>query len=82
MKRIFVALVLALGYSRGQVPPDAPPAPVCAWDRDGVHSTCKFKDALAGTPTSVAGNQVIVFRYNLARGEGSSRTYLDNAVTR
>lgn len=71
-----------LGNALAQAIPIAPPVPTCAWDSSGTRSTCKFKDALTGTPTSVAGKTVVVYRYSNSGGQASTRTYLDNAVKR
>ncbi len=75
-------LCLLAPAARGQTVPDAPPLPVCAWDGSGSKSTCKFKDAMAGTPTSVVGNRVILYDSSRSGGHGTSRTYLREAVTR
>ncbi len=75
-------LLFAAGISAwGQTVPDAPPVPECSWDGQG-RSTCKFKDALTGTPTSVAGNRVIVYRRTVSGGYGAQRAYLQEAVQR
>jgi len=49
--------------------------------KDGK-SNCNFKTEMSGTPTSVVGHQVILFRYSKSGGHGTSRTFLDNAVKR
>jgi hypothetical protein len=75
-------LLFAVGITAwGQTVPDAPPVPDCSWDGQG-RSTCKFKDALRGTPTSLAGNRVIVYRRSASGGDGPPRTYLQEAVQR
>lgn len=60
--------------------PIAPPVPACAM-QDG-RSNCRFKPVMTGTPTSVSGNRVILFRYSKSGGHGTSRIYLDSAVMR
>jgi hypothetical protein len=72
-------LGLAAG-SLAQSVPDAPMVPYC--DMTGGRSNCHFKTVMSGTPTSVAGNRVIVFRYAKSGGHSTSRAYLDSAVTR
>jgi hypothetical protein len=75
--------LLAMGWAAGafaQTVPTAPPVPACSMV-DGV-SDCQFKSDMSGTPTSVVGHQVILFRYSKSGGHGSSRIYLDNAVKR
>ena len=78
-----LGLRVGLGVVAGamaQTVPNAPPTPICAM-REG-HSDCRFKAAMSGTPTSVVGNRVIVFRYSKSGGHGISRIYLDSAVSR
>jgi hypothetical protein len=80
---LLVLIPLAcLGNAFAQTVPIAPPIPACAWDSGAGRSACKFKDAMTGTPTSVAGHSVILFRYSTSGGQGTSRTYLDEAVKR
>jgi hypothetical protein len=78
----FGALLVA-GWAAGacaQAVPTAPPVPTCSM-ADGL-SDCRFKSEMSGTPTSVVGHQVILFRYSKSGGHGTSRTYLDNALKR
>jgi hypothetical protein len=70
----------AMGASFAQTVPNAPDAPTCTM-KDG-QSDCHFKAQMSGTPTSVVGNRVILFRKSNTGGHGTSRTYLDDAVKR
>lgn len=81
-KRIAIIAAMVSGLSFGQSIPDAPPVPVCSWEAGGARSTCKFKEAMAGTPTSVVGNRVIVYRRSFTGGYADSRQYLQDAVAR
>jgi hypothetical protein len=75
-------LFLIAVISRGQAVPVAPPVPACTWDGSGLRSTCRFKESLAGTPTSLVGNRVIVFNYSKSGGYGTARKALEAAVNR
>ena len=72
--------IAAMGTAFAQTVPNAPETPVCSM-KNG-ESDCQFKKELSGTPTSVVGNRVIVFRLAKGGGHPTSRTYLDNAVKR
>ncbi len=75
--------VAALGESFAQTVPNAPDAPTCSWASGATgKSTCRFKEAISGTPTSVVGNRVILFRRSANGGHGTSRTYSEEALKR
>jgi hypothetical protein len=83
IKMIRLGALLGLGFAAGafaQTVPNAPPVPNCAM-KDG-RSDCQFKDQMSGTPTSVVGNRVILFRYSKSQGHGSSRNFLDASLKR
>lgn len=82
LQSLWLILVAIGGMAWGQAVPDAPAAPTCAWDGSGLRSTCKFKDALRGTPTSVAGNRVILYNRAINGGHAQSRTFLADALKR
>lgn len=77
-----LALSLLSGPGAAQPIPTAPPEPSCSWDSREARSTCDFKGRMTGTPTSVVGNRVIVFRKSNTGGNADSRTFLDDAVNR
>jgi hypothetical protein len=76
---VLLGLAMAAGTS-AQTVPNAPAVPQCAM-RYG-QSGCDFKRQMSGTPTSVVGNRVILFRYSKSGGHGTSRNYLDASVKR
>jgi hypothetical protein len=74
--------LLGIGFAAeafAQVP-TAPPVPACAMEAG--RSNCRFNPVMTGTPTSVSGNRVILFRYSRSGGHGASRAYLDASVKR
>lgn len=75
-------LLYPAGSTWGQAIPMAPPVPTCSWESDGIRSTCKFKDALSGTPTSLIGNRVILFDRSTTGGHQTSRIALREALNR
>jgi hypothetical protein len=77
-----LCLFLSVGIAWSQAIPTAPPVPVCSWDGSGMHSTCRFKEAMAGTPTSLAGHRVILFDYSKSGGYASARISLQEAAAR
>lgn len=80
---IGAATWLDSGKALAQVP-NAPPTPECAWDPSSEtrKSTCRFKPALSGNPTSLAGNRVIMFTRGTSGGHGDSRRYSANSLKR
>jgi hypothetical protein len=82
-RMIRIGTLLGMGFALGafaQTVPNAPPVPNCAM-RAG-QSDCQFKDQMSGTPTSVVGNRVILFRYSKSGGHGTSRNFLDASLKR